>query len=430
MAIYSFQCNIVARGQRLNNAVAHSAYINRIDDKNEKDGTSWRYAHKSDDIAFSDVLLPIGASNYFKNPSYLWNAVEQKENRSNSRLARAFIIALPNELTLEQNKELVEHFIKENFTKVGMIANYAIHKDKEDNIHCHIMTTTRELDPSGNQFAKNNVIGREWNNKENVEKWRLSWEDNTNNYLQKYNHETRIDRRTLNAQLLEATEYFENNPTPENFKRIVLLDRPAFKRVPQKSIKEEQSKRIEIKKQIEMKAEKEYKRFNDLLKAPEPIIIENKNPDPIVRRPRRKKQNNEIIPLVPVSAVGAENTSEPKKAKEYVYKIPFKERLRSRLEYLANKRRVKKQNKEIKNKIKKGEFWNAAVFTDSQKMANTDHLALTEYKSYKDTLKDNFANRLFEKGKFSGSRKDYDVSLTKDHKLVVRPRVKGDYSIK
>lgn len=430
MAIYSFQCNIVARGQRLNNAVAHSAYINRIDDKNVKDGTSWRYAQKADDIAFSNVLLPSGASNDFKNPSYLWNAVEQKENRSNSRLARAFIIALPNELTLEQNKELTEHFIKENFTSVGMIANYAIHKDKENNIHCHIMTTTRELDPSGQQFAKNNVIGREWNNKENVEKWRLSWEDNTNNYLQKYNHETRIDRRTLNAQLLEATEYFENNPTPENFKRIVLLDRPAFKRVPQKSIKEEQSKRIEIKKQIEMKAEKEYKRFNDLLKAPEPIIIENKNPDPIVRRPRRKKQNNEIIPLVPVSAVGAENTSEPKKAKEYVYKIPFKERLRSRLEYLANKRRVKKQNKEIKNKIKKGEFWNAAVFTDSQKMANTDHLALTEYKSYKDTLKDNFANRLFEKGKFSGSRKDYDVSLTKDHKLVVRPRVKGDYSIK
>ncbi|EOC0347398.1 MobA/MobL family protein [Pantoea ananatis] len=430
MAIYSFQCNIVARGQRLNNAVAHSAYINRIDDKNEKDGTSWRYAHKSDDIAFSDVLLPIGASDDFRNPSYLWNAVEQKENRSNSRLARAFIIALPNELTLGQNKELIEDFIKENFTSVGMIANYAIHEDKKDNIHCHILTTTRELDPSGQHFAKNNVIGRQWNNKENVEKWRLSWENNTNIYLKKYNHESRIDRRTLNAQLLEAAKHFENNPTPENYKRIVLLDRPAFKRVSQKSIKEEQSKRIEIKMQIEMKAEKEYKRFKDLLNAPEPIIIENKNPDPVVRRPRRKKQNNEIIPLAPVYAVGAENTSELKKAKEYVYKIPFKERLKSRFEYLANKRRVQKQNKEIKNKIKKGEFWNASIFTDSKKMANTDHLASKEYKSYKDTLKDNFANRLFEKGKFSGSRKDYDVSLTKDHKLIVRPRVKGDYSIK
>ncbi|MEP9015962.1 MobA/MobL family protein [Enterobacter roggenkampii] len=430
MAIYSFQCNIVARGQRLNNAVAHSAYINRIDDKNVKDGTSWRYAQKADDIAFSNVLLPSGASNDFKNPSYLWNAVEQKENRSNSRLARAFIIALPNELTLEQNKELVENFIKENFTKVGMIANYAIHKDKEDNIHCHIMTTTRELDPSGNQFAKNNVLGREWNNKDNMEKWRLAWEDNTNAYLKKYNHKSRIDRRTLNDQLLEATEDFEKNPTAENYKRVFLLDRPAFKRVSQKSLKEEQSKRIKIKKQIEIKSEKECKRFKDILNAHESIIIENRNPDPVVRRPRQKKQNNEIIPLVPFSAVNTENTSEPKKTKEYVYKIPFKERLRSRLVYLANKRKVQKQNKEIENKIKKGEFWNAAVFTDSQKMANTDHLASKEYKSYKDTLKDNFANRLFEKGNFSGSRKDYDVSLTKDHKLVVRPRVKGDYSIK
>jgi len=312
MAIYSFQCNIVARGQRLNNAVAHSAYINRIDDKNEKDGTSWRYAHKSDDIAFSDVLLPIGASNYFK----------------------------------------------------------------------------------------------------------------------KYNHKSRIDRRTLNDQLLEATEDFEKNPTAENYKRVVLLDRPAFKRVSQKSLKEEQSKRIKIKKQIEIKSEKEYKRFKDILNAHESITIEKRNPDPVVRRPRQKKQNNEIIPLVPFFAVNTENTSEPKKTKEYVYKIPLKERLRSRLIYLANKRKVQKQNKEIENKIKKGQFWNAAVFTDSQKMANTDHLASKEYKSYKDTLKDNFANRLFEKGKFSGSRKDYDVSLIKDHKLVVRPRVKGDYSIK
>ena len=62
MAIYSFQCNIVARGQKLNNAVAHSAYINRMDDKNERDGTSWRFAKKSNDIAFSDVMLPEGAS--------------------------------------------------------------------------------------------------------------------------------------------------------------------------------------------------------------------------------------------------------------------------------------------------------------------------------------------------------------------------------
>lgn len=426
MAIYSFQCNIVARGQRLNNAVAHSAYINRIDDKNEKDGTSWRFAKKSNDIAFSDVMLPEGASLDFKNPSYLWNAVEQKENRSNSRLSRSFVIALPNELTLEQNKELTEHFIKENFTSQGMIANYAIHKDKADNIHCHIMTTTRELDQNGQQFAKNNVLGREWNNKDNMEKWRLSWEKNTNDYLKKYNHDSRIDRRTLNDQLLEATEDFENNPTPENYKRVVLLDRPAFKRVSQKYLKEEQSKRIEIKKHVEKKAETEYKRFNDLLNSPEPIIIENKNPDPVVRRPRTKKQNSEIITPIPVSAIKAENTSEPKKVKEFIYKIPLKDRLKSRIEYLANKRKIKRQNKEMKKKIKQGEYWNSDNFVNSQKMSNTDHLAAKEYKSYQDTLKESQTNKLFEKLKFSGSKKDYDITLTKDNKLVVRKRIKND----
>ncbi|WP_437609189.1 MobA/MobL family protein [Erwinia sp. V71] len=430
MAIYSFQCNIVARGQRLNNAVAHSAYINRIDDKNEKDGTSWHYAHKADDVAFSDVLLPSGASNDFKNPSYLWNTVEKKENRSNSRLARAFIIALPNELTLEQNKELTENFIKENFTSVGMIANYAIHKDKKDNIHCHIMTTTRELDPSGKQFAKNNVIGREWNNKENVEKWRLSWEDDTNSYLTKYNHDSRIDRRTLNAQLLEATEYFENNPTPENYKRVVLLDRTAFKRVPQKYLKEEQSKRFEIKIQIERKSEKEYKRFKDLLNAPESIIIENRNPDPVVRRPRQKKQNNETLPIVPVSAVCAENTSEPMKVKEYVYKIPFKERFKSRLEYLANKRLFKKQKKEMKKRIKNGEYWNSDDFVKSQKMANTDHLAVKDYENYQTFLKDKQTKEIFVKLKIGGNKiKDYDIIMTNDYKIKVKPKRKIGYGL-
>ena len=37
MAIYSFQCKIVARTKRLNNAVAHAAYINRIDLDNNRD---------------------------------------------------------------------------------------------------------------------------------------------------------------------------------------------------------------------------------------------------------------------------------------------------------------------------------------------------------------------------------------------------------
>lgn len=427
MAIYSFQCKIIARGQKLNNAVAHSAYINRIDDKNDRDATIWKYQSKHDDIAFSDVMLPDGADPKFKNPSLLWNTVEQTENRSNSRLSRAFTIALPNELTLEQNRDLIETFIKESFTSQGMIANYAIHKDKKDNIHCHIMTTTRELDPTGQQFAKKNVIGREWNKKENVENWRLSWENNANDYLKKYNHTSRIDRRTLNDQLIEATEIFENNPTPENYKKVVELDRQPQKRVSRSNVEEEKQKRKEEKTEHDIKVNREYKSFKSLLNTNDPIVIKNNNPDPVVRRPRIKK-HTEIIPLVPVSALA--KTSEPKKKiKALVYQISFKDRLKSRLDYLINKRKTIKQNREKSKKIKQGEFWNADNFANSKKMSNTDHLAVKEYKSYQDTLKDNYINKLFEQKKLSGSKKDYDVSLTKDNKLIVKKRIKNNLPI-
>ncbi|XJB66375.1 hypothetical protein AB2G02_25990 (plasmid) [Escherichia coli] len=39
MAIYSFNAVTLARTKRLNNAVAHAAYINRIDLDNNRDGT-------------------------------------------------------------------------------------------------------------------------------------------------------------------------------------------------------------------------------------------------------------------------------------------------------------------------------------------------------------------------------------------------------
>lgn len=47
-------------------------------------------------------------------------------NRIDSRLAREHTIALPIELTSEQNKELVEDFIKSSLVARGMVADYNI----------------------------------------------------------------------------------------------------------------------------------------------------------------------------------------------------------------------------------------------------------------------------------------------------------------
>ena len=49
------------------------------------------------------------------------------EKNSNAQLARQFIIGLPKELSLSENINLVERYIKENLTSQGMIVDYLIH---------------------------------------------------------------------------------------------------------------------------------------------------------------------------------------------------------------------------------------------------------------------------------------------------------------
>ena len=64
--------------------------------------------------------------------STLWNKVEMAEKKTNAQLARQFIIGLAKELSLSENKNLVERFIKENLTSQGMIVDYAINDESQD----------------------------------------------------------------------------------------------------------------------------------------------------------------------------------------------------------------------------------------------------------------------------------------------------------
>lgn len=63
----------------------------------------------------------------FNYRSTLRNKVEIAEKNSNAQLKRQLIIGLPKKLSLRENKNLVEKFIKENLTSQGMIVDYAIH---------------------------------------------------------------------------------------------------------------------------------------------------------------------------------------------------------------------------------------------------------------------------------------------------------------
>jgi hypothetical protein len=106
--------------------------------------------------------------------------VEKAETRKNSQLAREINIALPRELTDQQQKDLIKNYIQTEFVDKGMIADIAIHRDDKENPHCHVMLTTREISAEG--FT---VKNRDWNQRELLEQWRAQWSEYANRELEK-----------------------------------------------------------------------------------------------------------------------------------------------------------------------------------------------------------------------------------------------------
>ena len=221
---FHFSVNIISRGKG-KSAVASAAYISGEKIKNEWDGVTHDYTRK-EKVLVKNIILPDHIPKEFNDRSTLWNKVEMAEKNSNAQLARQFIIGLPKELTLSENKNLVERFIKENLTSQGMIVDYAIHdesQDKNGNIHCHIMTIMRPINEKGEFLAKSKkeyildekgekILSKNgkpktrkvelttWNDKGNVEKWRENFSDLCNEYLAKNKIEKRVDHRSFKRQ--------------------------------------------------------------------------------------------------------------------------------------------------------------------------------------------------------------------------------------
>ena len=143
-------------------------------------------------------------------------------------------MALPSELTTEQNADLVRAFVREQFVARGMIADVALHAPGREgdlrNHHAHIMLTTREVGPEG--FGAKE---RDWNAKELLVDWRGSWAEHVNDTLERYDISERVDHRTLVAQradalsmAYDAKERGDEPAQTEHMARAVELDRPAL----------------------------------------------------------------------------------------------------------------------------------------------------------------------------------------------------------
>ncbi len=226
MAIFhmSFQNISAGKGR---SAIAGAAYRSGEKLFDQKEGRSYFYARSVMPESF--ILTPKNAPEWASDREKLWNEVERKDRRVNSRYAKEFNVALPVELSEDEQKELLTKYVQENFVDEGMVADVAIHRDHLDNPHAHVMLTNRPFNPDGTWGLKSkreNILDEngnktytgnsrfprsrkvwlvDWDKKEKITEWRHNWAVSVNQVLEQKNIPERISEKSFIEEGIDDT---------------------------------------------------------------------------------------------------------------------------------------------------------------------------------------------------------------------------------
>lgn len=242
MAIFHMSFSNISAGKG-RSAIASAAYRSGEKLFDDKEGRSYFYARSVMPESF--ILTPKNAPKWANDRQKLWNEVEKKDRKANSRYAKEFNVALPVELTNEEQKALITKFVQETFVDKGMVADVAIHRDHEENPHTHVMLTNRPFNPDGSWGLKSKtqyVLDKngkqlltkngnpkqrkiwlvDWDKPGKVEEWRHAWAEEVNSLFQAKGMPERISEKSYEEQGIEKT------PTKHEGHNSQTKERKAF----------------------------------------------------------------------------------------------------------------------------------------------------------------------------------------------------------
>lgn len=228
MAVPHFSVSIVARGSG-RSAVMSAAYRHCARMDYEREARVIDYTRKQG-LLHEEFVVPADAPEWLRSmiadhsvsgaSEAFWNKVERFEKRADAQLAKDITIALPLELTDEQNIALMRDFVESHITAKGMVADWVYH-DAPGNPHVHLMTTLRPLTEDGFGAKKVAVFGPDGNpirsdaGKIVYELWaggaddfnafRDGWFTCQNRHLGLAGLDIRIDGRSFEKQGVELT---------------------------------------------------------------------------------------------------------------------------------------------------------------------------------------------------------------------------------
>jgi ATP-dependent exoDNAse (exonuclease V) alpha subunit len=151
-----FSVTIVSRGEG-RSAVLSAAYRHCAKMDYEREARTVDYTRKQD-LLHEEFVIPADAPQWLRTmcadrsvsgaSEAFWNKVEAFEKRVDAQLAKDVTIALPIELSSQQNIALVRDFVERHILSGGVVADWVYH-DSPGNPHVHLMMTLRPLSEDG-----------------------------------------------------------------------------------------------------------------------------------------------------------------------------------------------------------------------------------------------------------------------------------------
>jgi hypothetical protein len=204
MAIFHFSSSIVKRSAG-RSVVAAAAWQRGVDLRDERLGRIHHFAMRGPGF-WSTVLLPHSADPIWTDPERLWNAVEARETRVDSQLARAIKMALPNELNPDLNADVVRNFVQRVFVGAGMVVDVTVRliNDKgESRPFASLLATMRTVIAVDGTFRFGDKVTA-WNSRAMLMAWRAAWADGVNDGLRSAGSVARVDHRSMAARGLDV----------------------------------------------------------------------------------------------------------------------------------------------------------------------------------------------------------------------------------
>ena len=156
----------------------------------------------------------------------IWGKLEQVEVSRDAQIATKISMALPRDLSEQQNIALVQRYVEQQFTQNNLMVDVAIHRvtasDGKENLHAHLLIPIRPLDANG-EFAKHKHDyankGHYWQSKKRYIDWRKGWRDIQNAQFKELGLDVRVSHRRYKQDGIDRVPGVHLGPAADHMER-------------------------------------------------------------------------------------------------------------------------------------------------------------------------------------------------------------------